>query len=74
MNINVTTAKDADERYGPRFYYLHRDKILKQLAAIQATRGVACPSHVAQWQLRNVHSTGENVLLAYRGRLLDFRK
>lgn len=74
MNVTVTTVQDADDRYGPRFYYLHRDNIKAQIAAIQAQRGVACPSHVTQWQLRSVNGHTANALLPYKGRRLDFRQ
>lgn len=48
-NITAVTVADVENRYGPRFYFLHRENIQKQIAEIQKNRGVACPSHVTQW-------------------------
>jgi hypothetical protein len=72
MNIRDVTVENSVNPFGPKFYFLHRDNIRKQIAEIQKKRGVACPSHVAQWQLRSVNGNTANTLLPYNGRKVRF--
>lgn len=72
MNIKDTTVENCTNPYGHKFYYLHRDNIKKQIAAIQAQRGVTYPSHVAVWRLRTQPPYESNYLEPNQGRKVRF--
>lgn len=62
--------------YGPRYYFLHRENILRQLAELQKTRGVINPGHLNRVRLLAVRVEGrggemENQLHVFKGRSAD---
>ena len=54
------------DRYGPKFYYLHRENILVQLKEFQQKRGVINPGHINVFRL--LATEGKNKLIVFKGR------
>jgi hypothetical protein len=70
--IHNVTVENSTNPYGPKYYFLHRDKITAEIAAIQKRRGVANPCCVTQWRLAVTDDKTTTYLAPMQGRRVRF--